>query len=759
MKTKKLSLMLLSFTAMWCSLTWSHGAMFKDNYEYDNTNEGLSAAQILALQGNKALAVNQCVNGSANGYPCHNVDLQAFLAKADMGGGNQNLNDIWGWTDPVNGDEIAIVGRTNGTAFVNISDPENPVHIGFLASHNNGTSSWRDIKVYNDHAFIVADSQSTHGLQIYDMRQLRNTTPGSTLTETAHLGGFGSAHNIAINEDTGYAYIVGSNQCSGGLYMVDVSSPSAPSYAGCFSADGYTHDTQCVNYAGPDVTYQGREICVGYNEDTITIVDVTDKANPVQISRNGYSGSRYTHQGWFLNDNHSILIMNDELDEQGLGINTTSYIWDVSDLDNPFESGRYVGPTAATDHNLYTLNNYVIETNYRAGMRILKTTDIANGNLTEAAYFDTIPGSNSSQMSGTWSNYPYFASGNIVLSDIGSGLFIVKPDWTAIDDDTPPPISYCSASGDNASEEWIGNVEVGSFSNPSGSSQYSDFTAMNIAMTSGDNAITLTPAFAGSSYNEYWKIWIDFDANGTFDTGEEVFDSGSAGSAVVNGTINIPTTATGSTRMRVVMRYNAAPSACGSFNYGEVEDYTVTFDGDPPPPPPTCEVEESFESGMGGWTTGGSCSTGTFITGTPDQVVNGGVTTQLGGAQSGSSALFTQPNTGGAGSDDVDGGECSATSPIYSVSSASDVSLYYFHGQRDAGDDAGDGFNLEVSVNGGSYQTLASLGDVASNAAWTLQTFSAAAGDTVQIQVRAADAAAGGDLVEAGIDNLKICAQ
>lgn len=175
--------------------------------------------------------------------------------------------------------------------------------------------------------------------------------------------------------------------------------------------------------------------------------------------------------------------------------------------------------------------------------------------------------------------------------------------------------------------------------------------------------------------------------------------------------------------------------------------------------PPACDVEESFESGMGGWTTGGSCSTGTFTTGTPDEVVNGGVTTQVAGAQSGSSALFTQPNTGGAGTDDVDGGECVATSPAYDVTANSDVSLYYFHGQRDAGDDANDGFNLEVSVNGGSFQSLASFGDVTSNAAWTLESFTANAGDTLQFQVRASDAAGAGDLVEAGVDNLKICAQ
>ncbi|TQV72765.1 hypothetical protein FLL45_14935 [Aliikangiella marina] len=174
--------------------------------------------------------------------------------------------------------------------------------------------------------------------------------------------------------------------------------------------------------------------------------------------------------------------------------------------------------------------------------------------------------------------------------------------------------------------------------------------------------------------------------------------------------------------------------------------------------PSTCEVEESFESGLGGWTTSGSCSTGTFTTGSPDQVNNGGVLTQLSGAQSGAAALFTQPNSGGAGSDDVDGGECIATSPVYNVSANSTGSIFYFHGQRDAGDDPNDGFNLEVSINGGSYQSLVSIGDETSNAAWTQQTFNASANDTIQLRVRAADGAGPGDLVEAGIDNLKICA-
>ena len=585
------------FFSLASTISWSHSAMFPDGFKYDDSNEGALPPALQALLQNQQAATS-CQNGSAGGYPCKNVDLISFVAKADMGGGSANLNDIWGYSDPQTGAEIAIVGRTNGTSFVDVTAPEAPVFLGFLPSHNNGSDSWRDIKVYNDHAFIVADGSgnSSHGLQVFDLRTLRDlSSPGQTLTESAHMDGFGYAHNIAINEDSGYAYIVGSNQCSGGLYMVDVSDPANPQYAGCFSSDGYTHDTQCVIYAGPDSTYSGREICVGYNEDTITIVDVTDKYNPVQLSRTLYQGAQYTHQGWFLDDNHSVLIMNDELDESRNGHNTTSYIYDVSDLDNPVEIGRYVGPTAAIDHNLYTRDGYIYESNYRAGLRILDAADIASGQLSEVAYFDTIPNSNSAQFSGTWSNYAYFASGNVIMSDIGNGLFTVRPDWSAIenpDPDPDPEPSYCAAASDNASEEWISQVDLAGFSHSSGSSTYSDFTAQVVELNEGGNAITLAPDFSGSSYGEYWKIWIDLNGDGDFsDSGEEVFSSGGTSSSAVSGTLNVPSGSEGvTTRLRIAMRYNAAPSPCGTFNYGEVEDYTVTIsagsgggggDGDP----------------------------------------------------------------------------------------------------------------------------------------------------------------------------------
>ncbi len=136
-------------------------------------------------------------------------------------------------------------------------------------------------------------------------------------------------------------------------------------------------------------------------------------------------------------------------------------------------------------------------------------------------------------------------------------------------------ITYCDASGNNQNYEWITGVEIGSYSNTSGASGYTDYTNEIISATAGNSYnINLTPGFASSSYNEYWKVWIDFNSDGDFDdTDEEVFYG--SGSSTVTGTISIPSSAEGSKRLRVVMDYNSSISSCGTFTYGEVEDYTI----------------------------------------------------------------------------------------------------------------------------------------------------------------------------------------
>jgi hypothetical protein len=181
---------------------------------------------------------------------------------------------------------------------------------------------------------------------------------------------------------------------------------------------------------------------------------------------------------------------------------------------------------------------------------------------------------------------------------------------------------------------------------------------------------------------------------------------------------------------------------------------------------PVCQdliYSAGYETDNDGWVDGvSSCTTGTFIRGTPDEVIDGVITTQVDGAATGTFAWFTQNNAGGVGVDDVDGGTCETLSPSVNVGSGSFVTAFvdYYHGQRDDGDDPEDGFSLEL-IDGDTdalLATLVSIGDQTNNAIWaTVWTQLPGAPTNVRLRVRATDGTASGDIIEAGIDNIRIC--
>ncbi|HEX8174173.1 MAG TPA: choice-of-anchor B family protein [Pyrinomonadaceae bacterium] len=381
-----------------------------------------------------AMGKTPCIGGKAGTFPCRNIDLASFLPLADIGGGT--VNDVWGWTDPLTDKEYALVGRSNGTGFVDISNPEHPVYLGSLPTHSVD-SIWRGIKVYANHAFIISEAEG-HGMQVFDLTRLRNVVSAPvTFTEDAHYNLFSRAHTLAINESTGFAYAAGvrGSSCISGLHIVDVRNPKTPTYAGCSNQDGYTHETQCVSYRGPDAAYVGREICFSSNEDTLTIADVTNKNAPVQLSRTTYEGVGYTHQGWLTEDQKHFLL-DDELDEMHNGVNSTTYIWDVSDLDAPAMKGVYKGQSKAIDHNLYIRGNRAYESNYRSGLRILDISDVGTASLSEVGFFDIFPVDDEPQFNGAWSNYPFFRSGIVIVGGIEQGLFVLRP-RTAVQSSLP----------------------------------------------------------------------------------------------------------------------------------------------------------------------------------------------------------------------------------------------------------------------------------------------------------------------------------
>ena len=415
----------------------------------------LAAALALAVTVTASAQEVACVAGTAavpdvGSFPCENVDLVGYLpvsAFSTPGSPAPNgNNDIWGWTDPQTGTEYAVVATYNGTGFVDLSDPTRPLLVGKLPTQTTATS-WRDVKVHDDHAFIVSEA-SGHGMQVFDLTRLRAVqSPPVTFGADVVYTGIGSAHNIVINEETGFAYAVGAPRirssqpasCSArGFHTINIQDPMNPTFAGCFTdvdqdvgfggrAPGYTHDAQCVVYRGPDQEHRGKELCFGSNENNVVVFDVSDKDNVTILSTAFYPTPAYSHQGSLTTDQRYFLA-DDELDELNGFVSTQrTLILDFEDLDNPSFAFTYDSGIATIDHNQYVVGRYVFQSNYTAGLRILDLTEIGNGTLTEVAYFDTFPANDRIAFDGQWSNYPYFESGLVIANDSNNGLFVLRP--------------------------------------------------------------------------------------------------------------------------------------------------------------------------------------------------------------------------------------------------------------------------------------------------------------------------------------------
>lgn len=376
----------------------------------------------------------KCEDGMAGGFECTDVDLASFLSIESLGGGvNERVSDIWGWTDPDTGREYALVGRTGALVFVDITDAASPRVVGELPANPSGA---RDIKVYRNHAFMTGDGAGDHGLVVFDLTRLRGVTDRRTFTADTVYHGIASAHNLVIDTVGALAIPVaassGGETCGGGLHMVDISTPKAPRFAGCYTdsegliAPGRTHDAQCVTYDGPDRDYQGHGICFAANETALRIVDVTDRANPVPISRAGFPGQAYIHQGWLTEDKRHYYL-NDELDELvGTADRTRTVIFDVADLDDPVMVGQFFGDDASTDHNMYVKGNRLYQANYQSGLRIWDISDPLHP--VQVGHFDTTPyQGNASGFYGAWTAFPYFESGTVIVSSMQEGLFMLMP--------------------------------------------------------------------------------------------------------------------------------------------------------------------------------------------------------------------------------------------------------------------------------------------------------------------------------------------
>lgn len=345
-------------------------------------------------------------------YSASNVTLYKQFTLADLQ--TTGASSCWGYTSPT-GREYAIMGCNNKVAFVEITDPANPV---YFANVPHITNIWTDIKTYKN-ACYVSTEQTGNGIQVIDLSDIdnHNVTLVRTLTNP------GRAHTIHVDNDSGFLYCCGTRESSGTTMCFDVSDPLNPVRVGQNSLTGslYQHETIVHTYAsGP---YAGRQIMFSGGVDRgVEIWDVTDKDHVTLVRRIAYPFVGYCHQGW-LSDDMKYFYVNDELDEKNYGNVTRTLVFDISVLETTDLVGTFSTNLPSTDHNLYWKNNFIFEGNYTSGLRVF---DAYNDPIqpVERGFFDTYPHNDSAGFHGLWSNYPFFPSGTVIGGDINRGLFI-----------------------------------------------------------------------------------------------------------------------------------------------------------------------------------------------------------------------------------------------------------------------------------------------------------------------------------------------
>ncbi|MDG1477871.1 MAG: choice-of-anchor B family protein [Vicingaceae bacterium] len=410
-----------------------------------------------------------------SGYSQLNLSLVGQLSY-----GNTELSDIWGHVDGA-GKEYAIVGKFNGTSIVDVSTPTNPIEV-FVS--NGAGSIWRDLKVWNNHAYIV--NETSGGLKIIDMSSL----PGTILpADVYQFGGvvypFNSAHDLYIDEN-GFAYIMGADNGVGGAIILDLNNnPKVPVEVGRYN-DFYLHDGMVRN----DTLWGG-----AVNDGFLTVIDVANKSNPTTMATHN-TPSNFTHNCWISDDGHTLFTTDEKP-------NAFIAAYDVSDLNNIQETDRIQSSPGENviPHNTFVLGDYLVTSYYRDGITI---HDASNPSvMVEVGSYDTSPQFSGDGFNGAWGVYPYFPSGIIIVSDIENGLFVLDPTYKrasflkgkATDLATGLPVDGVKVkfvfAPDSSNTNVIGNYQMGlvnagtynlTFTKPG----YQNEVVTNVVVTAGN---------------------------------------------------------------------------------------------------------------------------------------------------------------------------------------------------------------------------------------------------------------------------------
>jgi choice-of-anchor B domain-containing protein len=439
----------------------------------------LVAGNPMALPTQQRQAVRQqaanCVQGFAGSFPCRNVDLLAHMSLGEFSTNPATMSNLWGFVDLDDNREYAVVGLSNATAIIDVTDRQNPREVG---SVRGNASLWREVKVYQffdaaagahrAYAYITTEASGS-GLQVIELSglpntvQLANTIADFQTSHTIYISNVDYASNAVIPGRQAFIYIAGSNLNSGAFRIFSLANPLTPQRVTVApNGAGYMHDSTSLyitdsRTAQCDQGHNPCEVLVDFNVESVNLWDVTNKSAPVLLSATTYPSNVYTHSGWPTEDQRFI-VLHDELDELRIAnFNTHIYTLDIGNLRSPSLGTSYIGPNTTTDHNGYAKGNRYYTSHYRRGLVVFDLTDPQA--LVEVGNLDTFvsPLADVAETEGAWGVYPYLPSGTILVSDIDNGLFILR-DNTLNLDARPGQIGF--VGGSVIAGESVGNLAV-----------------------------------------------------------------------------------------------------------------------------------------------------------------------------------------------------------------------------------------------------------------------------------------------------------
>jgi choice-of-anchor B domain-containing protein len=643
----------------------------------------------------------------AASFPSSGILLKSWIPLNNFAGSPTSGNDCWGYVSP-SGREYAIMGLSNGTAFVEITDPSSPVIAGLITGPN---SLWRCMKVYG--AYCYAGSEGGGGVQVMDMTNIDGTNtalPRVSLATTITTGGNSQAtHTLAIDTASGYLYRAGGG--SNGIRIYDVkTNPANPTFVGQWN-NVYVHEAQVVTYTSG--TYAGKQIafcCGGSNGGNVNtglyIVDVTNKAAPVQLSYTTYPNARYCHQSWLSNDQRYVYI-NDELDEGASVSVCTTIVMNVANLAAPTVTGTFTNGSPAIGHNLYIgQGNRLFEANYKSGVRVFNLAASAI-NPPEIAWFDTWPEDDGPQFNGLWNVWPYFPSGTFIGSDINSGLFV-----------------------------WRFGFPAATYSYPNG-------TPTMVPPSGGQLTVQAVPPAGGTIGAGTVKLVTTVDGVSTVSTMQPI------GSNRYVGTFpDVPCTKSFSYTVRVDSTDGPYPDPNGPYLAVSAAGMTVA-------------VNDACES-QGSWllsAAGDTATAGLWVNADP---VATAAQPEDDRTPTGTNCFVTGNGAvgGAVGAADLDGGIATLTTPAFDgTGDETFVSYWRWFSNNQGSNPNEDTMPISISANGGATWTL--LEDVSENAgSWVNKSFRirdyVTPSANMKVRFVARDIGVGGSIVEAGIDDFRV---